>query len=61
MLMGFDEDDYVKACSNNPEYRKGRQLLSQEKMIKMAGNSICIDVLEALFKQIIEIDDIIFN
>ncbi len=60
MLMGFDEDDYIKACSENLEYRKGRQLLSQEKMIKMAGNSICVDVLEALFKQILEINDMIF-
>ena len=49
-----------KACSENLEYRKGRQLLSQEKMIKMAGNSICVDVLEALFKQILEINDMIF-
>jgi len=30
-------------------------------MIKMAGNSICVDVLVALFKQIIEINELIFQ
>ena len=61
MLMGFDEDDYVKAISKNPEYIKGKKLLTNDKMIKMAGNSICVDVLVALFKQIIEINELIFN
>lgn len=60
MLMGFDENDYEKAISRNPEYIKGKRLLTNEKMIKMAGNSICVDVLVALFKQIIEINELIF-
>lgn len=59
MLMGFDEADYERAVSVNPEYIKDRALLSNEKMIKMAGNSICVDVIEAIFKQLIEIDSII--
>lgn len=61
MLMGFDENDYEKAISRNPEYIKGRRLLTNDKMIKMAGNSICVDVLVALFKQIIEINEMIFK
>ena len=61
MLMGFDEVDYERAISINPEYLKGKKLLTNEKMIKMAGNSICVDVLVALFKQIIEIDEMLFE
>lgn len=61
MLMGFDEDDYDRAMAYNPEYTKNRRLLTNEKMIKMAGNSICVDVLEALFRQIIELDEIVFG
>lgn len=61
MLMGFDETDYERAISVNPEYVKGRKLLTNEKMIKMAGNSICVDVLSALFRQIVEIDEMLFK
>ena len=57
MLMGFDEEDYERALSYNPEYVKGKKLISVEKAVKMAGNSICVDVLEAIFRQIIEIRD----
>lgn len=60
MLMGFDENDYEKAISINPEYMKGKRLLTNDKMIKMAGNSICVDVLVALFSQIMEINELIF-
>ncbi len=60
MLMGFDEDDYDKAIKLNPYYKKGRRLLTNEKMIKMAGNSICVDVLEAIFRQVVEINNQIF-
>lgn len=59
MLMGFDESDYDNAIKHNPEYISGHKLLTTEKMVKMAGNSICVDVLEAIFKQIIQINDII--
>lgn len=61
MLMGFDEKDYEKAVSFNPEYCKGRKLLTLEKMVKMAGNSICVDVLEAIFKQIYEVNEMIYG
>ena len=61
MLMGFDESDYEKAVSNNPEHCNGRRLLTLEKMVKMAGNSISVDVLEAIFRQIQELDEIIFR
>ncbi|MCR5421972.1 MAG: DNA cytosine methyltransferase, partial [Lachnospiraceae bacterium] len=58
MLMGFDESDYDNVVFSNPEYAKGKQLFTNEKLIKMAGNSICVDVLEAIFRQIMEIEDL---
>lgn len=60
MLMGFDESDYDKVVKNNPMYTKTRKLLSTEKLVKMAGNSICVNVLEAIFGQILEINDELF-
>lgn len=59
MLMGFDERDYDAVTCDNPEYKKNYKLLTNEKLIKMAGNSICVDVLEALFKQLIELNDLL--
>lgn len=59
ILMGFDESDYSRITGNDLEYAAKRPLFTNEKLIKMAGNSICVDVLAALFKQIIEIQKII--
>lgn len=55
-LMGFDEVDFEKVISNNPQINKSRKLYTTEKLIKMAGNSIVVDVLEAIFTQILEIN-----
>ena len=52
-----DESDYDKVISNNPQITKAHKLYSSEKLIKMAGNSIVVDVLEALFKQIMSINE----
>lgn len=57
LLMGFDEADYNAVIYNNPEYKKNMTLLTNEKLIKMAGNSICVDVLEAIFRQLFELKD----
>lgn len=55
-LMGFDEADFDKVISDNPMVTKSRRLYSTEKLIKMAGNSIVVDVLEAIFRQIMDIN-----
>lgn len=60
MLMGFDERDFDAIVQNNCECLPGKMLFSNEKLIKLAGNSICVDVLEAIFKQIIEINGVVF-
>ena len=47
-LMGFDDEDFEKAekvCSNTQLY-------------KQAGNSIVVDVLEHLFKEVMEVLDV---
>ena len=61
MLMGFDEADYSNIVRCNPEYYAGKKLFTNEKLVKLAGNSICVDVLEAIFKQIIEISSLIYS
>ena len=50
--MGFDEMDFDRIWDFNPKYDGTKKLYSVEKQIKLAGNSICVDVLEAIFKQI---------
>ena len=59
MLMGFDERDFDAVIQNNLEFKKGSKLLTNNKLIKMAGNSICVDVLEAIFKQIFELNSLL--
>ena len=43
-LMGFDDDDYLKASKVN----------SEAQLYKQTGNSIVVNVLEAIFKQFLE-------
>jgi DNA (cytosine-5)-methyltransferase 1 len=57
LLMGFDEDDFSVLLNNDFTIRKGRELYSREKYEKLAGNSIVVDVLIAIFKQVVELRD----
>ena len=41
-LQGFSDEDYEKAAKVN----------SRTQLIKQAGNSICVPVLEAVFKKL---------
>ena len=59
MLMGFDESDYEAVITDNPSYKKNYKLLNNEKLIKMAGNSICVDVLEAIFRQLLDLNQLL--
>ena len=58
--MGFSENDFNKIIKSNFEIRKNSKMFTRDNMIKMAGNSIAVNVLEAIFKQIIEIDKKMF-
>jgi len=49
LLMGFDEDDFEKSLAEHPT-RKG---FMNGTLYHQAGNSIVVQVLEAMFKQMI--------
>lgn len=52
MLMGFDEDDFQSLMDNNFPVTKTMDFFVPSKLYKMAGNSIVVNVLEAIFRQI---------
>ena len=51
LLMGFDEEDYNNIINNN-FMNKGRSFFNIEKLNRMAGNSIVVNVLEEIFRQV---------
>ncbi len=61
LLMGFDEQDYQRIIDSNFQARKGEMFFTRDKLYKMAGNSIVVNVLEEIFKQLIYIDKNILN
>ena len=61
LLMGFDEQDYEILVQNNIRIKKNQFLYSKERCEKLAGNSIVVDVLMAIFKQVDDINRNILN
>lgn len=59
LLMGVKEDDFDRLMANNNYISKDKKILPDSKLIKLAGNSIAIPVLEAIFKQVEEIDNLL--
>lgn len=56
LFMGFSEDDYEKIISNNPGHHN-TVLFPRDKIIRMAGNSIPVKLLEGIFYQIKLLDE----
>lgn len=56
LLMGFEEHQFDLLMANNIDVASDRKILPQSKLIRLAGNSIVVQVLESIFKQIIEIN-----
>lgn len=52
LLMGFDEDDFKALMKNNYNVRKNTKFFAREKLVRLAGNSIVVPVLEHIFEQI---------
>ena len=48
--MGFDEESFNRLMANNIQTKKGQFIFSREKTIKLAGNSIVVNVLESIFR-----------
>lgn len=61
LLMGFDEKDYQALIDNNLQITKSRTLLSNSKLLKLAGNSIVVNILEEIFREIIQVNESIIN
>lgn len=61
LFMGFDEEDYNILIENNYMVSKTREFFSDSKLIKLAGNSIVVNVLESIFMQINEVNSIIHD
>lgn len=59
MLMGFDESDYEVLINNKILLKGETVLLSRDKIIRLAGNSIAVNVLMAIFRQVTEIEDVL--
>jgi DNA (cytosine-5)-methyltransferase 1 len=52
LLMGFDESDFQALVDNNFRISKSRRMLSHEKMLKLSGNSIVVNILEEIFSEL---------
>lgn len=60
LFMGFTDDDYLNIVKCNPEIHKGTVLFPRDKIIRMAGNSIPVKLLEGVFYQIKQLDSFIY-
>ena len=61
LLMGFDERDYEVLKESNFESRKNSLFFSRDKIYKLAGNSIVVNILESIFDQVIDLNKLINN
>lgn len=59
LFMGFTDEDYDNIISNNPEIHRNSKLFPRDKLIRMAGNSIPVKLLEGIFLQVKKIDKLI--
>ena len=60
MLMGFDEEDYEKIMNNNVLLKKDGWAFTRDRIIRMAGNSIAVNVLVEIFRQMIDIHSVFY-
>jgi DNA (cytosine-5)-methyltransferase 1 len=58
LFMGFTDKDYENIIKNNPVLRKRNLLFPRDKIIRMAGNSIPVKLLEGVFYQLYKLEDI---
>ena len=58
LFMGFTDGDYESLKNHNYEFHKGDSLFARDKVIRMAGNSIPVKLLEGVFLQIVKIDEL---
>lgn len=59
LFMGFTDEDFDNVIRDNPEVHKNSKLFPRDKLIRMAGNSIPVKLLEGIFYQIKQLDVIL--
>lgn len=59
LFMGFTDEDFDNVIKNNPEIHKNNKLFPRDKLIRMAGNSIPVKLLEGIFYQIKLLDEVL--
>jgi len=59
LFMGFTDKDYEVLRNNNLEFHKGDAIFARDKIIRLAGNSIPVKMLEGVFYQIVVLQDIL--
>lgn len=57
LFMGFTDEDFDNVVAENPEIHKNTKLFPRDKLIRMAGNSIPVKLLEGIFLQIKKFDE----
>ena len=57
LFMGFRDNDYRKILKRNIEIHKGDHFFSRDKIIRMAGNSIPVRLLEGIFWLMLQTDE----
>jgi len=55
--MGFEDKDYESLIEGNFKKNITTNFFTTTKIIKMAGNSIVVPVLEEVFKQMLYVDE----
>ena len=55
LLMGFQEETYNRLLKSNEKLNDSKPYLTPTKLLKLAGNSIVVDVLIKIFEQLEEI------
>ena len=56
LFMGFNDKDFRQIKKANVQYHKRNYLFSRDKIIRMAGNSIPVKLLEGMFWLLLETD-----
>ena len=57
LFMGFSDNDFCNIKKRNIEFRKGSCFFPRDKIIRMAGNSIPVRLLEGMFWLMLQTDD----
>lgn len=61
LFMGFNDKDYNNVKKRNVEFHKGDYMFPRDKIIRMAGNSIPVKLLEGMFWLMLQTDEFIEN